>query len=190
MIGGASSLINNYASGTVDASDNVFFEIGYLAGSNTPAAMPSAALPKDKDGNPARNFTFQDPSAVPTYQRVGIFDIGSKGLLPGALNTFKGNQFSRIYARDAGIYSFHSHALSDTRHSLIGNTYQHVFAMSAAIMSCATQQTITRPAATTLTAYLEANPNQIGLVKIKGDVITASNAASGAALIVATSNES
>jgi hypothetical protein len=40
MIGATSSLINNYASGSVDASDNVFFEIGYLAGSNTPAAMP------------------------------------------------------------------------------------------------------------------------------------------------------
>lgn len=57
-------------------------------------------------------------------------------------------------------------------------------------MSCAQQQTITRPGTTTLTAYLEANPNQIGLVKIKGDVITESNAASGAALIVATSSES
>jgi len=195
MIGGASSLINNYASGTVDASDNVFFEIGYLAGSNTPAAMPSAALPKDKDGNPARNFTFRDPNAVPTYQRVGIFDVGSKGLPPGALNTFQGNQFSKVYARDAGIYSFHSHDSSDTRYSLTGNTYQQVFAMGAAILSCDQQQT-SKPAETsTWTAYLEDHPNAIGLIKIKGDVITQSNGAmqglseKGAALIVAESVE-
>jgi len=89
MIGAVSSLINNYASGSVNASDNIFFEIGYLAGSNTPAAMPyyknmdPKAVPQVK-----RNFIFQDPSEVPTYQRVGIFDISSKDLLPGALNTF------------------------------------------------------------------------------------------------------
>ena len=126
---------------------------------------------------------------MPTYQRVGIFDVGSKGLPPGALNTFQRNQFSKVYARDAGIYSFHSRTLSDTRYSLMGNTYQQVFAMGAAILSCDQQQASKHAETSTLTAYLEAHPNEIGLIKMKGDVITQSNAASGAALIVAKSVE-
>ena len=103
---------------------------------------------------------------------MGIFDVGSKDLQPGALNTFQGNQFSKVYARDAGIYSFHSHTLSDTRYSLIGNTYRHVFAMGAAILSCDQQQTIKHSETSTSTAHLEAHPNAIGLIKMKGDVIT------------------
>ena len=131
---------------------------------------------------------------MPTYQRVGIFDVGSKGLPPGALNTFQRNQFSKVYARDAGIYSFHSRTLSDTRYSLMGNTYQQVFAMGAAILSCDQQQASKHAETSTLTAYLEAHPNEIGLIKMKGDVITQSNAAMNgfpgtAALIVAKSAE-
>lgn len=108
---------------------------------------------------------------------MGIFDLASKGLLPGVLNTFQGNQFSKVYARDAGIYSFHSPTLSDTRHSLIGNTYQQVFAVAAAILSCSQQQTITLTGTATLMDYLEAHPNDIGLIKMKGEVIRESNAA-------------
>jgi hypothetical protein len=40
MIGAVSSLIHNYASGSINASGNIFFDIGYLADSNTAAAMP------------------------------------------------------------------------------------------------------------------------------------------------------
>lgn len=78
MIGEVSSLINNYASGSINATGNIFFEIGYMAGTNTPAKIPRSDIAKYQ-----RNFTFQDPAEVPTYQYVGIFDITAQNLMAG-----------------------------------------------------------------------------------------------------------
>ena len=54
----------------------------------------------------------------------------------------------------------------------MGNTYQYIFAVEAAILTCEQKEAIKLSDTTTLLDYLATHPNQIGLIKMKGEVVT------------------
>ena len=54
----------------------------------------------------------------------------------------------------------------------MGNYYEYIFAMEAAILTCSQKEAIKLSDTTTLLDYLAAQPNQIGFIKMKGEVVT------------------
>ena len=127
FIGKSTALINMSHGGILTASDNVFFDIGYLSTQQTWISLPYNF--EDK----TREFPFHR-ERVSRGQAVGVFRMGNVLHQPGMVNSFTRNRFRKIYAQRAGIYSIEVANYRDIRMHMDGNHYYEVFGEEAAII--------------------------------------------------------
>ena len=127
FIGKSTALINMSHGGILTASDNVFFDIGYLSTKQTQLSLPF------NWSNKTKKFPFHR-ERVNRDQAVGVFRMENALTEPNMVNSFTRNSFRRIYARRAGIYSIEVADFKDIRMHMDGNHYYEVFGEEAAIV--------------------------------------------------------
>lgn len=93
-------MITSLNYGALNASDNIFANIGHLSDHTANVAIPNRPL------SWGRNLTYTAREDVASYQNSGVFWLRNSAMNVNKTNRFVGNVFNNIYAFSSGIYKF------------------------------------------------------------------------------------